>query len=44
MKTVFHTGSYSRFIETTSNLRRKKLKERITPPIFLEAALAKGTL
>ena len=44
MKTVFHAKSYSRFIETTNHLRRKKLRKLIKAPIFLEAALAIETL
>ena len=41
MKTVFHGRSYGRFIQAPSNLRRKKLREQIKAPIFLDAALKK---
>ena len=44
MKTVLHARSYNRFIVAPSNLRRKKLHERMNAPIFLEAALTKETL
>ena len=39
MKTISHTRSYSDFIETTSNVRRKKLHERIKASILLETVL-----
>ena len=37
MTAVFHARPYGRFIGTQSNLRRKKLIERIKAPIFLDA-------
>ena len=40
MATVFLAWPFGRFIEIQSNLRRKKLIERIKAPIFLEAVLA----
>ena len=39
MTTIFHARLYGRFIEIQSNLRRKKLIERIKVPVFLEAVL-----
>ena len=38
MTGIFHARPYGRFIE--SNLRRKKLIERIKAPIFLDAVFA----
>ena len=40
MTKVFHALVYGRFIEILTNLRRKKLIERIKAPIFLEVVLA----
>ena len=40
MTTVFHTWPYGKFIEIQSNLRRKKVIERIKASIFFEAVLA----
>ena len=44
MKRVSHARPHSRFIETTSNLKRKKLHQQMKAPIFLEAVLAIETL
>ena len=40
MTTIFHARPYGRFIGIESNLRRKKLIERIKAPIFLDAVFA----